>query len=214
MSEPAASDPRRVTGKCSECGKPLYNTARKTCGRNHRQARYRRLQRAQRDKNAKTSATMSKHTPLRDEKEVAEIVREVYKDELGPVVREALTEDVLRAAQRLVGLTPAMVDAIEEDLNSSDKELRQRAYVLLARYTLGNQSIMPKDEQTAPSLQVSFNLPRPGEAPTPAEVTESIELRQCMECQADKPVSEFEGPSERCTVCHDAKRAEVMAEFG
>lgn len=148
--------------------------------------------------------------------EVDDVLHDVAKEELRPVVREAITEDVLRAAADLVALTPTMVAAITEDLNGSDKLLRQKAYTLLAKYTLGNTSIAPQQEHSDQPLQVVFNLPRPGDNPSPAldlDVDGTVELRQCMECAEDKPTSEFVGMSERCQVCHDALRAKVMAEF-
>lgn len=199
------------TGVCTECGVQLENPLAKTCSPSHRQKRQRRLKR-QRQAAGAANAYPEHLANLAD----GDLVSEVAKEELRPVVREAITEDVLRAAQRLVGLTDTMVDAIAEDLHSEDKWLRQKAYTLLARYTLGNTSIAPAADSTNQPMQVVFNMPRPGTEPHQnrggsADIdSNASELRQCMECQADKPVSEFVGPSERCVACHEAKKAAVL----
>jgi hypothetical protein len=203
------------SGVCSECAGELTNPLAKTCGQACRQRRQRRLKRQKREA-GKAHAYPEHLATLAD----GDLVKEVAKEELRPVVREAITEDVLRAAGRLVELTGTMVDAIAEDLASDDKWLRQKAYTLLARYTLGNTSIAPPADQSNQPMQVVFNMPRPGDAlhnpsaDATVSQSEAIELRQCMECQADKPVTEFMGPSERCRACHDAKRAAVLEMVG
>lgn len=168
-------------------------------------------------------------------------LRDVAREELRPVVRQAITEDVLRAAERLVNLTPLMVDAIEQDLRSTDKNLRQKAYTLLARHTLGNHSIAPPaDEPGKAPLQVVFALPRPGgpadeSIPLTAELPESVEppdvevveepaevaepddgstLQDCHECGVAKPMDQFVAGSDRCQKCHDDLRAQVIERFG
>jgi hypothetical protein len=205
------------TGVCSECGTSLSNPAAKTCGANCRNKRSRRLRRSK-EATGRAMGEANAHPPHLahlahvDDK----LVHEVAKEELRPIVREAITEDVLRAAGDLVALTPVMVQAITEDLHSSDKVLRQKAYSLLAKYTLGNTSIAPQADASHQPMQVVFNLPRPGDGQNPsadATVVESDELRQCMECHADKPVEQFVGASERCQQCHDELREKVLSEF-
>jgi hypothetical protein len=216
-----------ATGACSECGRPLTNVLAKTCGAACRNKRARRLKRAKARGGANTALPPhQKALQLGARKEIADALPQVVQEELRPLVREAITEDVLRAASQLVALTPTMVDAITEDLNSSDKILRQKAYTLLAKYTLGNQSIAPVQEHRDQPMQVTFNLPRPGNLPadagadidageatlTPLE-TEALELRQCMECHADKPAAEFVGASERCVDCHEKISRQVLEQF-
>jgi hypothetical protein len=198
------------TGVCSECSAVLTNPLAKTCGAACRNRRARRLKRQKREAGAGNA-----HPPHLAALAEGDLLKDVAKEELRPVVREAITEDVLRAASQLVGLTQVMVDAISEDLHSDDVWLRQKAYTLLARYTLGNTSIAPAADTSTQPMQVVFNMPRPGDAvltETASDVNseEAVELRQCMECQADKPVTEFVGPSERCVECHEAKRRAVM----
>jgi hypothetical protein len=155
-----------------------------------------------------------------DKGTIKDAAMEVMRDELKPVVREALTDDVLRAIEKLVHLTPAVVDAIQEDLEQDDdKTLRQRAYTLLAKYTLGNPSVAPPPpEQAAQGMQVTFVMPRPGDTTTaaiePQSDSDAVELRTCIECKTDKPSQDFVGNSDRCTQCHDDLQARVQERFG
>jgi hypothetical protein len=132
------------------------------------------------------------------------------------VVREAITEDVLEAASKLVGLTPRMVELIARDMEPPDPAVSQKAYSLVARFTLGNQSIAPPPAEQAPQpMQVNFLLPRPGDGRAVEEVpAEAVELRHCVECEQDKPETAFVGASDRCQACHDDLQAKVAARFG
>lgn len=216
--------------RCSECNEPLVfpegheragqpkPPGTKTCSDAHRQARARRLKRAQ-----QAASSASKHAPeVRDIAAVArgemkDVVHEVAKEELRPVVRDAMTEDVLRSIDRLVKLTPQAIDSLEEDLGSADETIRQRAYTLLLRYTMGNPSVAPPPkEQAAQGLQVVFNVPRPGDVPLPAEPAVSVEheeLRQCGDCHESKPASAFVAGSSRCQDCFDTLQAKLAARF-
>jgi hypothetical protein len=210
--------PRRETGVCSECGEALANPQAKTCGAACRQKRARRIKRSQTGR-----PPLPEHLAVMSAEKGDKLVHEVAKEELRPIVREAITEDVLRAAGRLVALTPMMVDAIEEDLQSSDKILRQKAYSLLARFTLGNQSIAPQADAPAQQpMQVVFNMPRPGSTdapvPLPAEHEDDAapaeEVQECMECHDYKPLADFFGGSNRCIACHEELQAKVRERFG
>lgn len=142
---------------------------------------------------------------------------EVMREELKPVVREALTDDVLVAIQNLVNLTPAVVAAITEDIaQTSDKTLRQRAYTLVSKYTLGNPSVAPPPiEQAATGIVVNFQMPRPGDATAEVEQhSDAEELKTCVECKQDKPVTGFVANSDRCTQCHEQLQAKVLERFG
>lgn len=144
---------------------------------------------------------------------------EVMREELQPVVREALTDNVLRSIQDLVALTPTVVAKIKEDLEQeADPTLRQRAYTLVAKYTLGHPSVAPPPlDQAATGIVVNFQMPRPGDA-TPSAIeapqhSDAVELRKCVECTQDKPTTEFVGNSDRCTQCHEALQARVAERF-
>lgn len=145
---------------------------------------------------------------------------EVMRDELKPIVREALTDEVLHAIQALVNLTPLVVDKIKDDIEQDDdKTLRQRAYSLVAKYTLGNASVAPPPtDPAAAGMTVNFLMPRPGDQ-TPVAIeaqadSDAVELKRCRDCEQDKPATAFEANSDRCTQCHSALQAKVQARFG
>jgi hypothetical protein len=205
---------------------PLTRPSQKTCSTKCRNRRARRIKRQNRERVERMAAANSlpEHLkPLSDAtnpRAVRDAAHELVKEELRPVVRESLTQDVLNGIGRLVNLTPKMVAAIEEDLDSSDKYLRQKAYSLLARYTLGNSSVAPAPAQHAPApMQVVFQLPRPGDDLDKHDADYTLpavveELRTCQECQAEKPATEFVGDSERCLTCHGELQDRVTARYG
>src|SRR5690349_7321614 len=120
--------------------------------------------------------------------EALNVAHEVAKEELRPIVRAAITDDTLRAIDKLVGLTGRMIDALEEDLDADDMVIRQRAYTLGLKYTVGHQAIVRPDSDTAgQQLVVQFNLPRPGGAGETQEQEAAVELeatevRTCDTC--------------------------------
>ncbi len=145
------------------------------------------------------------------------MVHEVAKEELRPVVRDAITEDVLRSIDGLMRLSPRAVELIAADLESSNEAVRQKAYTLLLRYTLGNPAVAPTPEATTPPMQVVFNMPQPGDdAPealieTPAA---EVELEECCVCHEHKAPEQFIAGSDRCQTCQDALDERVRSEFG
>lgn len=147
--------------------------------------------------------------------ELEDQAREVAKEELRPVVREAMTEDVMKAIQSLVSLTPRVVDAISEDLDAEDPNVRQRAYTLIARYLFGKDTLVAPESDTASGLVVHFQLPRPGdEEPTEGEEVVDVEaVRTCDLCENEKPESQFVSGSDRCRDCFNGlkdKTAELL----
>lgn len=204
---------------CSECPKPLAgrSVTSKTCGNACRLKRSRRLRRVKQD-----HADFEVNYPGAGSAEVAAIVRResydtvmrVTQSELTPIVREALTEDVLRAVQSMIGLTPRAVELLGEDLESEDATIRQRAYTLLIKYTAGHPALLqPKDSAHGSQLIVQFGLPRPDAAdlaPPEAEVVEDI---ACDMCGEDKPATEFESGSLRCKPCFETWKATVLEQF-
>lgn len=200
--------------KCTECGASLREKQASaiTCSEKCRKARTRRLAK-------KRTVKVPEHlAPMKDAVAKAttdmDAVHEVVKDELRPVVREAITDDVLLAVDKLMrNVVPAALAAIEDDIRNGDAEVRQRAYTLLMKYTLGNPSVAPKpDAPSGQPIQINFELPRPGSAP--AIEAEAEELRICSECGTERPVDEFLEASTRCTHCDAALRARVAERFG
>lgn len=146
-------------------------------------------------------------------RESPDIARDVLSKELAPIVRQALTEDVLRSIDSLVGLTPRAVQALNEDLDSDDLTIRQRAYTLLIKYTIGHPALIKQEDTNDNSqLVVNFNLPRPDAVPE-LEEDAVVELKTCDMCSEEKPTSEFESGSDRCTNCFENWREEIRQQF-
>ncbi len=147
-----------------------------------------------------------------------DVVRDVLRDEVTPIVREALTDDVLVGIRDLVRLTPKMIAAIEQDLTNTDDTVRQKAYTLLARYTLGNPSIAPAPTTPATSpMSVFFEMPRPGDSSQTSDAVleaNATEVKTCAECGVEKDAALFVGTSDRCRGCHDRLRSTVRQRYG
>jgi hypothetical protein len=208
--------------RCSECpAKLTYPTGEPkpagtlTCSVKCRSARARRLKReaAKRGGDKRSAHVQEVSDALKD----GDALHEAAVDEFRPLVREAMTDDVLRGIDLLIKATPLALAALQADLTNSDDAIRQRAYTLLLKYTMGNPSVAPPSQQAAPAgLTVQFNLPRPGDDPAATSSTPatSSELRTCDDCGTEKPDSEFEGASNRCQVCHDGMRGLLKQRFG
>lgn len=198
--------------RCSECSASLtgMQSTAKTCGENCRKKRTRRLAKK------KTRVVPEHLAPMHDAVVAAQedVLHDVAVAELTPIVREAITDDVLLAVDKLMrNVLPAALDAIADDIAGEDKDLRQRAYTLLMKYTLGNPSVAPK--QDAPSGQqvvVNFELPRAGSAPADVEA-EADEQQTCSECGTERSISDFLEASTRCVHCDAALRARVDERF-
>lgn len=199
---------------CSECGASLDGKApqTRTCSDRCRGIRSRRL------RNAKVES--GKTRSLSPEQQAAadfargdrdDVAREVVAEELRPVVREVIDEKVMNGVRDMIGLTPAAVAAIKEDLESSDPVIRQRAYSLVVKYTIGHSALVrPPEEEAGKMMVVNFQMPRPGdnvEGDTITVEAEDSEIRQCDMCEEDKPITEFIANSSRCQACYDAQRA-------
>ena len=202
---------------CSECGTSLADKrlGTKTCSAKCRKDRSRRLARKTRE------ATEAKsHDPLAHA--VAEelnhrgpesVARKVVAEELRPVVREAITEDVMRALRDMVNLTPEAVQVLGEQLRSDDEGLRHKAASLVTRYTLGHPALVTPEETEGRQIIVHFGLPRPGDDGSAVEVEAEV-LKTCDVCGKEKPESEFVANSDRCQSCFEEQRQLVMERFG
>lgn len=197
---------------CPECGEPNIpaGSRKKTCSDSCRTKRSRRIRREEKHPNAVFGELG--HGEGRD------VAIQTIQEELRPVVREAITQEVLEAIGELVGLAPKAIRLIEADLDSDDPNVRQRAYTLLTKYTLGNPSVAPSPEVVPPAFVVHFDIPRPNgrldNPPDEAVLSEAMETKECATCFADKPLAEFVGGSDRCRECHDAilaKRDALLA---
>jgi hypothetical protein len=163
--------------RCSECpAKLTYPTGEPkpagtlTCSVKCRSARARRLKReaAKRGGDKRSAHVQEVSDALKD----GDALHEAAVDEFRPLVREAMTDDVLRGIDLLIKATPLALAALQADLTNSDDAIRQRAYTLLLKYTMGNPSVAPPSQQAAPAgLTVQFNLPRPGDDPAATSST-------------------------------------------
>jgi hypothetical protein len=216
---------------CSEpgCTNKLVNedgtpkpSGTKTCGQKCRQKRARRLKNAQ-----KRGGSQSKHAvEVQDmaaatRGEVTDAIHEVAVEEIRPLVREAMTEEVLSSISTMVGLTPKAIAVLQEQMDSADETIAQRAATLFLKYTMGNPSVAPPpSEKAPPPMSVVFNIPRPGD-PTDTTLVKNetaydgdmVELRQCSDCSQHKSDDEFVGASSRCQECFDRLHEELGKRF-
>lgn len=131
-----------------------------------------------------------------------------------PVVREALTEDVLRNLRALVELVPEAVKTLGAQLASADEDIRHKAAALLLRYTVGNTAVAPAPEAAGgPTLNVVIGAGMEAQAQEHVD-PEAINERECLECHTFKPADQFVGDSHRCLDCHDAMLASVRESYG
>lgn len=139
------------------------------------------------------------------------MAHEVIQKQLEPVVREAVTEDIMKAIRDMVGLTPKAVLAIEEDLGSDNETTRQRAYTLIMKYTAGHPALVrPPEEDRTQAIQVNFALPRPEQETVTVEVEElDTDTRQCEKCNQVKSQNEFVGVATLCNSCFADRQARV-----
>lgn len=209
-----------ATRTCSECGASLaaYSNTRKTCSDTCRSARSRRYAKANREPEQTSEHFRQIAQYVKNEE--PDLVRDVVREEIRPIVREALTEETLQAIQSLLGLAPAAIAALADDLaNDEDPGLRQRAAALVTKYTMGHPALVqPKDTEPNAQMVVHFALPRP-DANSAAHVVgiddvELVDVKVCDECHVEKPADQFVAASSRCNDCYEKRRARVLAQFG
>lgn len=142
--------------------------------------------------------------------EQVDVAHKVIEEEIRPVVRESITADTLEAIGKMVALTPAAVAAIADDLASDDPVIRQRAYTLIMKYTVGHQAIVrPPEEEPGGNITVNFELPRPDTETQDVEseeVEEAVVMKTCDSCGENKPESEFVANSDRCSNCYKVQQ--------
>lgn len=209
-----------IARTCTECGASLAGKApqTKTCGPKHRQERSRRIRAMGKAEAREAQARVSLPPAIREialavNDRQQNLVSEVVKQELAPIVRDALTESTLRAIQDLLDLTPAAVAALAEDIADDDPVIRQRAYALQMKYTIGHPALVqPADSGAGGQMVVNFNLPRPDHVESEV-VDEASALRTCDLCDAEKPEADFVGSSDRCQQCVDEWKTRITDQF-
>lgn len=203
------------TRKCTECP-TLVTPPRVTCSTRCRSARSRRI----RDRRLSSDEARFDHT------ETTRLAQDILRDELVPVVREAITEEVLEGIQNLIGHIPDAINAAAADLESTDDQTRQKAYTLILKHGLGPNLVPSINDERQQELNVYFGIPRPPATATQpqdnaAETSESatlraetIEGRECDTCHVTKPADEFVGSSDRCQECFDGIRNTATDALG
>lgn len=124
-------------------------------------------------------------------------------EQIKPIVREELAGRVLEQIDRLITLTPEALDALYEDLRGDDAVLRQRAYTLLLKYTVGSPLATDAETEDEKTLVVNVGMPATGGDTVDAEV---VTTKTCDVCLEEKPEDQFEGNSERCVKCFTEAR--------
>ncbi len=208
--------------RCSECPHTLKGrpAGTKTCSIKCKSARARRIKRSKEaagqnsvlpEGMADVSAVVTKGAK--------DVAHEVLRDELRPIVREALTEDVLHGINTMVGLTPRAIELLQKQMESRDETISQRAVTLLLKYTMGNPSVAPPPTTPAAGgLTVVLGMPRPGDAigseVAAQDPSDAEELRACGDCGEDKLECEFVAGSQRCRTCFGDMRGMLKDRFG
>lgn len=196
---------------CAACGKLLpEGTRRKTCNAKCRK-------RLQRMHNQETGWPEAQKEAARQARAVdaVELAKEVFRQELTPIVREQITEEVVQSIAALMKLTPALVESLANDLFSNDANTRTRAQAIVAKYTLGQADSTSK----TPKLVVNLgNMPDPsqdgGMKAIPVQDVDHREVRICERCEEEKDIKEFDGAAPRCRLCQEEIRQGMEARFG
>jgi hypothetical protein len=141
-----------------------------------------------------------------------ELIADVFRRELTPHVREAITEDVIKGIAAMATLSEELVTSLAADLRSEDAVARGRAQALMSKYLFGQ--INPDEQRGG----LTINMPA---MPTPdapdhgdAVVVEAEELRACERCGVEKPLSAFEPAAPRCNECQAELRASIQERHG
>ena len=120
----------------------------------------------------------------------------------------------------MVGLAPAAILVLQDDLQSDDPVLRQRAAALIVKYTLGNPNVTPAREGVGAGLTIINQLPDATAAPAVDATVEDAplaleegDLRRCDTCQLPRPLAEFPAGGPRCQSCLDSRKASVFEAF-
>jgi hypothetical protein len=213
---------------CQNCGKDISHkrSDAKSCGdakcQRALQRRPARLTAAARDSAGALEAVQHETLEARRTTVVQREVQREVRSLVGPVVREALTEDVMVAMADLIKLTPAAVATLRDHMDPSDPEdydavLAQKAATTVMRYTVGHSALVTPEAATAPQIVVNFDLPRPTDLDFDAPATDeedAVYLFECDVCHEELPVAERVAGADRCVDCHNKRKAAVLEQYG
>lgn len=215
---------------CSECGDPFLASteAAKTCCEAHRKRRQRRKEKQGQDFteydvdiSATTAAMEQAAQHALDD--LPAVARELLAAEMQPIVREALTGEVLQSLSAMLGMMPLVQAALTDDLTAltmvwndegcplmeadgvtpalvPDYDRRQKAVAMVLKYTVGQPGLAPQpDAPEAAGVTVVFS--GMGE---PAITSSAVDL-------GEERLAELEsGESRQCDICELVK---PKAEF-
>lgn len=199
---------------CALPGCEVVVTGRRmTCSAAHRQAwgRLRKRTAAVYDRTGEGVTKPEDAATVAKAADPVELAIAVFKQELTPHVREAITEDTIKAIRSLVTLTPQLVESLGNDLLSKDPIARGRAQALVAKYTLG--FLDPEKEANSRPLVIQLgSMPVPGEA-QPDVIADDNVIQQCDRCEIGKPLSDFEPGATRCNECQSEIRDSIQERY-
>lgn len=220
---------------CPEC-KGQYESAKErfTCGTwTCKDRRKRRQQREKRAIAARTTPAQIVEKVRQESDTIAtRVAEDIIRQELTPVVREALSEAVLQSIADLVALTPMVVANLKDDLLAEethivdgemvvtvDYDRRAKATAQVAKFTIASPALAPQPEAAdAQPLQVIIHTPRPsydvdGNAvqAEDAAAPEMLAAYECDICHQVRPGALFEQGSTRCKDCHAEIKARGLA---
>lgn len=195
--------------KCTECDNPVSGR-QITCSDRCR---------SRRSKRQRETLASGRDVPKLVTDEAERIAQEELRKQIVPVVREALTEEVLRGIESLVGSVPDAVLVAQELLKDDDPETRYKAAALIMRHSIGNRQIVPDvNASVDPNMTVIFNVPQQDRAAPNSTGTlvsgDAVETKECDSCFKHKPLDDFESGSDRCTECFNTMRAKAIATLG
>lgn len=197
------------TRTCTECPNPV--TGRKiTCSDRCR---------SRRSKRQRETLASGRDVPTLVTDEAERLAQEELRKQIVPVVREALTEEVLRGIENLVGSVPKAVEVATGLLDHDDEEIRYKAAALILRHTTGNKQVVPDvNDSVDPNMTVIFNVPQQERTGVielgGAAANGAVETKECDSCFEHKPLTDFESGSDRCTQCFNGMRAKAIATLG
>ncbi len=155
------------------------------------------------------------------------MAQEIMREEIRPVVREALTSEVMSAIGDMVALLPLSIAGLRAEMEgvplivdgvvmrdhknnviyAIDGDRRLKAIAMLHKATVGSAGLAPQaPDAKAPPIAINFgDVPRPNwDADTTA-----APLRECEICEEDRPEDDFVGGSNRCASCDAELRAQA-----
>jgi hypothetical protein len=189
---------------CSECGGSRRR--RQGCARTLRPARpkcrskrSRRLKRAQEAERARrgrypphAKEARSTSTRTATAQTVRDVAHKLLEDELRPVVREAITEDALKAIRSMVGLTPRVIELLAEDMESDDARTPARVHADREVHARASGDRHARVRRRRPAAGRQLRAPPPRRTPRRAHARRTArargrsaeETQQCETCGA------------------------------